>query len=272
MPELPEVENVRRTLEPRVVGRRVGRVQIARRDVVRGRCTAAALGQGMKLQRIERHGKQLALVFNGACVCVHLGMSGSLRCDGGTKRDHVHVKWRFEGGEQVQFRDPRRFGGLWTTADMAQLHQQRWRLLGDDALAITPGKLHGRLAGTRRAVKAVLLDQHVLAGLGNIYVDEMLFTARVHPMTRGCDLDTAAVRRLVGVMRRLLQKAIEAGGSSLRDYVDGDGQQGRFQVDHRVYGRDGETCTRCKQTLAKLIVAGRTTVFCERCQRLNRGA
>ncbi|MEO1235652.1 MAG: bifunctional DNA-formamidopyrimidine glycosylase/DNA-(apurinic or apyrimidinic site) lyase [Planctomycetota bacterium] len=292
MPELPEVETVRRTLARRVVGRRVLGVDVLRAGVVYGMSEGGrgpsqrassgrsgpvalrrALLEGEPLTDVGRHGKQLAMLSRrGAGVCVHLGMSGSLRVVGrptdGTGGDHVHVVWRLSDGSELRFRDPRRFGGLWTFATKAELHEMRWSKLGPDALTITPGRLHAGLSRTRRWLKAALLDQRLVAGLGNIYVDELLFAVGLHPRRTAAAVTKPESRRLVAAMRRLLNRAIAAGGSTLRDYADGEGRPGGFQTRHRVYGRGGEPCARCGRPLEVLEVAGRTTCACGRCQRV----
>ena len=270
MPELPEIETICRTLRARMVGRRVVAVAVQRADVVRGACTDTALGEGQAVNSVERHGKQLAVVMEGGCVCMHLGMSGSLRfTDINTppsRANHEHVAWRLSGGGSLVFRDPRRFGGIWTFASEQQLRRERWARLGPDALIIAPGQLCSRLERTTRPLKSALLDQTVLAGLGNIYVDELLYAAKLHPLTRSCELELYAVKRLVWAMRRLLAQAIDVGGSTLRDYVDAEGRSGKFQDSHRVYGRMGQPCRRCGHYLTGTKVAGRTTTYCPECQ------
>lgn len=281
MPELPEVETVRRTLLLSAGGRRVIGVTVRRRDVVRGGAGDADLLVGRRVVGIDRLGKQFALIgsANGsatprpgdACVCVHLGMTGSLRYvaengAAGSLPDHTHLVWQLDGGARLVFRDPRRFGGVWTFGSLERLHRDRWSLIGPDALSIRPRELHTRLRATRRGIKVALLDQAVLAGLGNIYADELLFACGLHPLTPACTLGLPAVRGLVRRMRRLLGRAIEAGGSTLRDYVDGDGRSGRFQNRHLVYGRSGEPCRRCGEPLEHIVLSGRTSVFCPGCQ------
>ena len=220
MPELPEVECVRLSLERLVVGRRVEAVRVSRPGVITGRRDDAALLVGSKVSGVIRHGKQLAIVgerydsgggnSGGRCVCVHLGMSGQLCIVGGkqgrgtTKRRtsrvpgssadqtlpaHTHVLWRLDGGLGLRFTDPRRFGGLWTFDDEGKLLAKRWSRLGPDARQITASQLSDGLSKTRRPLKAALLDQHLVAGLGNIYVDELLFNAKLHPLTPACELD-----------------------------------------------------------------------------------
>ena len=277
MPELPEVETVRRSLEPCLMGRTIQAVELLRPDVVTGSATPAALLVGQTVTALQRHGKQLAMVGsqrgkNGSparCICVHLGMTGSLRYFQGRTPPgrHNHVVWQLQGGGRVLFADPRRFGGLWTFASRAALLERRWAVLGPDALTVSPTLLHARLMGTRRPLKSALLDQSVVAGLGNIYVDELLHACGLHPCTPAGTLTFAQVGPLVRRMRRLLGRAIEAGGSTVRDYVDGTGRQGGFQLRHQVYGRAGEQCRGCGAVLEQLIVGGRTTVFCSGCQR-----
>ena len=266
MPELPEVETVRRGVDTAACGLRIERVRVLRRDVVRGDLRPMA---GQTLCAARRHGKQLALVTDtGPLACVHLGMSGSLRvAPARTPRaNHVHTVWVLDGGLELRFRDPRRFGGVFAFTDLQQLHTARWNALGPDATLIQPAALHRRLASTTRALKVALLDQNLVAGLGNIYVDELLYAARLNPLRPAHLLDRTEAKRLVARMRPLLQTAIDAGGSSLRDYVGADGAAGAFQDRHRVYGRGGQPCRRCRETLSVTLVAQRTTVWCGGCQ------
>jgi formamidopyrimidine-DNA glycosylase len=286
MPELPEVENVRRTLEAMVIGQRVVAVELRRGDVVTGdRKHAARMLVYERIMQIKRHGKQLAIIGEPTAVGVHLGMTGSMRVElpgdssgpgpgnpglkasaWGAVDKHTHVIWRFESGVTAGFRDPRRFGGVWVHDTFEQLVAERWKQLGPDALLATADQLADALAGSRRPIKAALLDQFVIAGLGNIYVDELLFQAGLNPLTHAVKLKRVHVERLVELMRPLLQRAIESGGSTLRDYADARGQAGGFQHLHQVYGRGGEACVTCGATLKSIVLAGRTTVFCGGCQ------
>jgi formamidopyrimidine-DNA glycosylase len=298
MPELPEVESVRRMLADRLTGRSVASVTVRRSDVVRGQADGAALLAGAAVTGIARQGKQLALSGRRAAghepvVCVHLGMTGQLvwqsrgqlvtwargqvtqqeATGGGVEPlgadldPHTHLLWHFDDGSVLRFRDVRRFGGLWPFASSAELASQRWDKLGTDALTIQPRRLHRALRGTRRALKTALLDQNLVAGLGNIYVDELLFTAGLAPQRPADTLSLATVQRLVRQMRRLLHQAIDAGGSTFRDYVNASGEPGGFQSRHRMYGRAGLACRRCREPLAAALVGGRSTVFCPRCQQ-----
>lgn len=272
MPELPEVERVRLTLAAHLLGQAVQHVRLHRRDIITGSNRPAALLAGATVHDIRRHGKQLALIApDGRCVAIHLGMTGSLRYSQQPPNvatdKHIHVVWTLAGGGMLAFRDPRRFGGLWTFPSFDALCEARWSSLGPDALAIVPARLYAALTGTHRPLKAALLDQGILAGLGNIYVDELLFQCGLDPRKWADSLALPRVQAMVRAMRTLLRRAIAAGGSSISDYTDGNGEAGSFQNRHQVYGRSGKPCRRCGKTLVGFSLAGRTTVRCPRCQK-----
>jgi len=287
MPELPEIEHLRRSLEPVLIGGRVSRVRLLRSDIVRdaarGRSRvatdshidSAALLSGATITGLQRHGKQLAIISDlGPALGIHLGMTGQLRylSDDETLEpsDHVHCRWSImRNGDHgaLVFRDPRRFGGLWTAENLAQLQRSCWRTLGPDALATTADDLHAALKGTRRAIKAALLDQTVIAGLGNIYVDEALHLAAIDPRSKAHRLSRPAVNRLHHAINKVLLAAIAGGGSTMRDYVDGNGVAGTYTTRHRVYGRGGAPCPRCGFTLMRIKVSQRGTTFCQSCQK-----
>jgi formamidopyrimidine-DNA glycosylase len=279
VPELPEIEHLRRTLGPLLVGRHVRAARLLRRDVAHAerRVSARDLLAGGVVRDLWRHGKQLAIAGDsGRVVCVHLGMSGQLRHLPPRSRipdpTHVHCVWSLcepDGAPagRLLFRDPRRFGGIWVFPSRPALAAARWDRLGPDALAIDAGELGRRLGRTGRAVKAVLLDQAVVAGIGNIYADEALFEAGIHPLTPARRIPDAGIGRLAAAIRATLEPAIAAGGSTLRDYVDARGREGAFVRAHRVYGRAGEPCLRCGRSLERADVAQRTTVWCPACQR-----
>ena len=278
MPELPEVDHLRRSLEPVLAGAVVGRVQLRRADIVRtappARLAARSLLQGLRIAGLSRHGKELAIVTeDGRSICVHLGMSGQLWfCPHGrrlARHDHVHCVWRLETPRgRLVFRDPRRFGGLWTYESFADLQSARWDRLGPDALTVDARTLRRRLARTRRVIKVSLLDQRVIAGIGNIYADEILFAARLHPASR---VPADRCRLLARSIRQVLSQAIAAGGSTIRDYMDGRGQPGSYARQHKVYGRAGQPCRRCDTPLETRSLGQRTTVFCPGCQDLFSG-
>ncbi len=282
MPELPEIAHLKGSLEPLLLGATVRRVRLFRRDVVR--TAAVNLLSGRTIRGLVRHGKELALVSDtGRTVLVHLGMSGQLSFCPTRRRlprpDHVHCVWTIESqggpdGHSVRgrlfFRDPRRFGGLWCFDSLETLESERWSRLGPDALAIKAAILSERLRRTTRAVKTALLDQRVVAGIGNIYADEILFRAAVDPRSSAHRVPAAKHRDIARAARAILASAISAGGSSIRDYRDGNGRAGRFVQRHKVYGRAGHACVRCRTTLRLLRLAQRSTVFCPSCQELFR--
>jgi len=278
MPELPEVENVRLGVINAIGQKTITGVSISRADVVQGSAGPTALLKGCQISQIKRLGKQLALIGQRGkrqpCVCIHLGMTGSLRFypsgEPVLTDKHAHIVWRINGGKLV-FRDPRRFGGLWTFESDDELWAQRWSKLGQDALKTTPTGLYEKLSHTRRSLKGSLLDQSVVAGLGNIYVDELLFLSGLNPLEQADTLNKEETRRLVCKMRALLGRAIRSGGSTIRDYADSEGRPGGFQFKHQVYGRSGEPCRICDTTLTAIQVAGRTTVYCNKCQPMRVG-
>ncbi len=272
MPELPEVEHLRRTLARVLPGRRVRGTALLRPDVCEpaGATARDLLLAGVFLEPVRR-GKHLALVVeDGRALRVHLGMTGQLvvllpgrHAD---KQDHIHATWTLDDGSRLFFRDPRRFGGLAPYPSLEELRRAAWATLGPDAASITPAQLAERLAATTRAIKAALLDQGVLAGVGNIYADESLFRAGIHPRRRADRLRPAEVEALSAAIRATLRLAIAGGGSTLRDYVDADGRPGRHQFAHLVYGRAGEPCHRCGRPLRACRLAQRATVYCGACQ------
>lgn len=282
MPELPEVECVRRSLLP-VVGRRIVDVRVERLDVIepttrtrtpgsrRVAVTPDRLLASGVVSRLERHGKHMAIVAtDGRALDVQLGMSGQVLIAPPGNRigplTHLHVVWTLDDGGSFGFRDPRRFGGLWPAATFEDLQASRWAGLGPDALNVPAEVLEERLAKSRRPIKAALMDQEVVAGLGNIYVAEALFDAGISPLRPAGRLRPGEVQRLAEGIRRVLATAVEAGGSTLRDYVNARGEQGEFQSRHLVYGRGGQPCHRCGYPLCSRPIGQRASVWCIKCQ------
>ena len=273
MPELPEVETVRRGLEPSVAGRRFERVEIRDPRLVapRDRFEVAAELEGERVAGLDRRGKYLIFRFeSGRVLLSHLRMTGTFRHgpNGGPADDpYARAVVSLDDGSDVVYRDVRRFG--------------TWRLLGGDELdpylaerigseplerRFTARALGARLAGRRAPVKAALLDQRTLAGLGNIYADEALWRARIHPLRPAGSLTAAETQRLHRAVRRALALGLERQGATLRDYVAPDGAAGSMQREFRVYGRAGERCDRCRTPIEKTRAGGRTTAYCPRCQ------
>ena len=283
MPELPEVETVRRGLVPAMEGRVIERAEVRRPDLrwpfpdrMAERLT------GARIETLGRRSKYLLMALDTKeTLIVHLGMSGRMQIDaqgvGGFVHDtgagakHDHVVFHMQGGGRVTFNDPRRFGAM----DLAATDQldAHWLLskIGPEPLGNGFDDAHLRRAfsGRNTPVKSALLDQRIVAGLGNIYVCEALHRAGISPMRKAGRIGEGRVAALVPVIRRTLMDAIEAGGSSLRDYRQADGALGYFQHTFRVYGREGLPCVTpgCDGTVRRVTQSGRSTFYCARCQR-----
>ena len=287
MPELPEVEHLCRYLRLRTRGALVTRVDLYRADVVdrggsekgfQGRSLSSRLLAGGRICKILRLGKQFAIqVDDGRVLSMHLGMSGRVQIHDFSKdielEPHTHCVWslqRASGCFEMHFIDPRRFGGLWPMSSRQKLLTGRWGHLGPDALKISPNDLEAEFIRRSRPLKSALLDQSLVAGLGNIYVDESLFRAGLNPRQPVNTLQRSEIERLVEVFKGILKEAIKVGGSTIRTWVDSLGQEGRFTKTHQVYGRDGELCMNCGKNLSSALVAQRQTVWCTRCQPYRR--
>ena len=270
MPELPEVETTRRGIEPAVVGRAVTRV-VVRDPRLRWRVPAALTKElpGRVIGAVARRGKYLLLHTATGAVILHLGMSGSLRVvrcsDPPGKYDHVDIA--LDSGDCLRLRDPRRFGAVLWTRDHAR-HRLLARL-GVEPLGpeFTSDYLFRATRGRRRAIRDFLLDGSVVAGIGNIYANEALFAAGIRPTRRAGRLDRDQCLRLARAIRATLKKAIQAGGTTLRDFRNGRGEPGRFQRALRVYGRGGEACRACGRPIRALRLGQRSAFFCPRCQQ-----
>jgi len=273
MPELPEVESVRRQLEPVLVGRRFDRVRIDDPRLVRPYEPAevAAELERERVAAVERRGKYLVVRFeSGRVLLIHLRMTGSLlRAPNGSLPDdpHRHAVVKLDDGSDVAYRDVRRFG-TWLLLEPGEAEPYLAARVGEEPLdaLFTAARLGERLASRRTSLKAALLDQRTLAGLGNIYVDEALWRARLNPMRPAAGLDRNELRRLHRGIRAALEHGLARQGSTLRDYRLPDGSGGSMQDEFRVYGRRDEPCDRCGTPIARTQVAGRTTWFCPTCQ------
>ncbi len=271
MPELPEVEEVRRTLEPHLLGRVVEGIRVNRRDFLTPDGAPVERLVGRTFARTVRHGKKLFCVADdGQTLVVHLGMSGRVDCVVGDAKvaPHTHIVIRLKGepATEVRFRDPRRFGGVWYYGTFEEAWERETKRLGKDALAITAGDLaHWR--NGRGRLKQRLLSQKDVAGLGNIYVDEALWMAKLNPRQRVDRISPAQVEQLVAAIHRVLEKSIRSGGTTLRDYRNVSDQPGRFARQLVAYGRGGKPCGRCRAVMKSVVIGGRTTVFCPVCQK-----
>ena len=272
MPELPEAETIVQGLRRRIAGRCIAEVHLSRSDVIHGDPVplCAAL-HNRCIRDIGRVGKQIRLMLDGGRkLAIHLGMSGKLIAaqHDAPLAPHTHLRFAMKRTRyEIRFIDPRRFGGIWLIGPDTNDHWIGKALpeVGLDALQISRIDLD-RVLQHRRQIKPLLLDQHLIAGIGNIYCDEILHRARIHPLTRANELDADARRRLSRAMRQVLRAAIAAGGSSISDYRTVDDQPGSFQQQHRVYDRAKLPCTTCGTPIERLVVAVRGTFICPRCQ------
>jgi formamidopyrimidine-DNA glycosylase len=275
VPELPEVETVRRRLEPVLVGRRFEHVEIADPRVTRPEDPAemAAELTGERVVSLERRGKYLVVRFvSGRVLLIHLRMTGTLlHVPRGAQADvpHRRAVVNLDDGSDVVYRDVRRFG-TWLLVEPEGLDPYLAHRLGGEpsGRAFTAKSLAAKLANRKAPVKAALLDQRTLAGLGNIYVDEALWRARIHPRRPARELDLEEVRELREGIKRALAAGIRRQGATLRDYRQPDGSAGSMQDEFKVYGRLGEPCDRCGSQIEKTRVAGRGTWYCPVCQAL----
>lgn len=270
MPELPEVETTRRGLAPLLVGRSFRAVEVRERRLREPVPLALPeLLVGRRLRALERRAKYLLFRYAHGTLLVHLGMSGSLRLTrhGDALRKHDHLRFVLPGGRELRLHDPRRFG-LCVWLDGEAEADPRLAALGPEPLGpdFHAEHLGAVLRGRRAAVKVLLMDPKVVVGVGNIYASEALFRAGVRPGRAGGRLTVAETARIVAAVRRVLEEALRAGGTTLRDYVQGTGESGQFAVRLRVYGRAGAACRRCGGTIRSRILGQRSTFWCPRCQ------
>jgi formamidopyrimidine-DNA glycosylase len=268
MPELPEVETTVRGLERVLKGRRIARVEARRADL--RRAFPQDLGQrltGATVTGLGRRAKYgLIHTDRDDTLVFHLGMSGSWRIDHATLGKHDHLLIETDEGKRLALNDPRRFGSvdLLRTSELAQWPP--FAALGPEPLYLDAPELKRRLAGRTAAIKLLLLDQGIVAGLGNIYVCEALYRGGIHPARAGGSVSLDRLKRLVPAIHGVLAEAIEAGGSTLRDFASPDGELGYFSKSFSVYDREGKACA-CGGTVRRMVQGGRSTFYCPKCQR-----
>src|SRR5882762_342684 len=289
MPELPEVETVARGLQGSVAGRRIVSVILRKVDFIDDPSAMERELPGKRIARVERFGKFMllrlakdgagnaramelsALNGNSEALLVHLGMTGNLAPHHAEQplAKHTHVTFALDDGRELRYIDPRRFGRMaYLSGKTLAAELQRF---GADPLLVTPEEFATRIRGSKARIKAQLLDQSVLRGVGNIYADESLWKAKIHPARAGPSLTLNDAVRLRNALQKILLKAIEMRGSSISDFVDAEGLAGDYQQRHKVYDRDGKKCFRCGAKIKWMVVAGRSSHFCPVCQRAPRG-
>jgi formamidopyrimidine-DNA glycosylase len=282
MPELPEVETVARGLRRTIVGRRIISVRLGKTDFIDDPVALEQHLPGRQIDAVERYGKFMLLrlsAANGAAngdaepaaLLVHLGMTGQIvpiiaaqPCE-----KHTHACFLLDDNRELRYTDARRFGRLAYLS--AGPLAEELRVFGADPLEISSEEFVEQTRSRPARIKALLLDQSFLRGVGNIYADESLWRAKIHPARLGATLRKRQAATLHRVLREILEKAIVLRGSSISDFLDAEGQPGEYQQHHTAYGREGKRCYRCRAVIRRAIVAGRSSYFCPKCQRAPRG-
>lgn len=273
MPELPEVETIRKTLAAAVVGRKIQAVEVYLPKVIHypGLTAFHTTLVGREITGLLRRGKYLFILLSGEyTLVIHLRMTGQLVYTGAKTPypKHTHVVFKLDAGE-LRFTDMRQFGRMYLLPDREARCLPGVKLLGPEPLspAFTLEWLRAKLAGRARKLKQLLLDQSFIAGIGNIYADEILFAAGLHPERPAHELTPAEICVLFRSIQAILKAGIEAGGTSVRDYIDGMGNNGAYQEKLKVYGREGKQCLLCGAPVARLRLGGRSAYFCKHCQQ-----
>ncbi|PIE41856.1 MAG: DNA-formamidopyrimidine glycosylase [Gammaproteobacteria bacterium] len=270
MPELPEVETTRRGIAPHVEGRQIRHIEVRNRNL-RWPVPVEALTAlaGCQIKRVDRRGKYLLLATHKGVIIIHLGMSGVLRMAHADEPPmaHDHVDLVLTDGMMLRYTDPRRFG-TWQFIDQNPMEHPLLKTLGPEPLsdAFNVDYLYQKSRGRKVAVKQFVMNSKVVVGVGNIYANEALFKAGINPKRMAGKISRARYQKLVVAIKEVLQHAIEQGGTTLKDFVGGDGKPGYFKQSLNVYGRGGKPCKLCGKSLVEIRMGQRTTVFCKFCQ------
>lgn len=271
MPELPEVETTRRGITPHLQNQIIDDVIVRQRQlrwpVPRNLRTVL---RGQTIEQIDRRGKYLLLKTTNGTLIIHLGMSGSLRvlpCDTPPQK-HDHLDLILHNGQCLRFRDPRRFGTvLWTRED--PFHHKLLKQLGPEPLSdqLNGDYLWQRSRGRKLTIKQIIMDSKIVVGVGNIYANEALFLAGIHPRRQAGRISRERYVQLAKAIKQVLRAAIKQGGTTLRDFTDGNGEPGYFRLKLRVYERTGLSCTRCGKPIQHTVIGQRSTYYCSHCQK-----
>ncbi len=267
MPELPEVENVIRSLVNKVSGKKIESVEVITPSIIYKRNDFIDLVKEKTIITLDRRGKYIIIRLDEGNLLIHLRMTGKLLINGEVGK-HTHMIFGLSDGNQLIYNDVRKFGRI------NYLTNRELEIYLNTKVGLEPGLMgfedfKSKLMNKKGPLKKILLDQTVIAGIGNIYADEILFVSGIHPLTETVKLDDTDYLILYDNIKGILENAILAGGSTIRDYVNGDGTAGGYQNAHQVYGRGGKECNICGCTLEKIKIAGRTTVYCPICQRIR---
>lgn len=284
MPELPEVETVARGLRATVLGRRILSVTLRKTDFIDDPSLIERHLPGRRIDAVDRYGKFMLVRLseaqgeksaNGdtaaAALLVHLGMTGHIASTAAAQplEKHTHAIFALDDGRELRYTDARRFGRL--AYFSAELLPAELEGFGAEPLLVTAEDFAERIGSRHSRIKALLLDQSVLRGVGNIYADESLWRAKIHPAKLGVNLSKKQLNELRRALQKILEKAIVMRGSSIADFTDAEGEPGEYQQHHRAYGREGKKCYRCGTLIRRAIVAGRSSFFCPKCQPGPRG-
>ncbi len=272
MPELPEVETVVRSLRPGLTGRTIIGVRVGRKKLRVpwiGVWTRAVMNQ--RIASVSRRGKWIIIELDAGALLGHLGMTGQLTVGAGDNKrcPHTHLVFNLGDEHRMRFRDERRFGSLQLFPTLKELNGYLDERLGPEPFGLHPHYWRAALSGSKRPIKALLLDQSVIAGVGNIYADESLYAARIHPAALTHRLTPAQATALRKSVEKVLTHAIESRGSSIRNYLDGTGERGGYQKEFKAYGRTGKPCRRCRVAIERIRLAGRSSHYCPQCQRTD---
>lgn len=277
MPELPEVETVKQTLSQLITGKKIERVSVHLPRIIQrpeDPALFSAMLEGHTIEGIERRGKFLRLLFDGLVLVSHLRMEGRYgvyKADEPVEK-HTHVIFHFTDGTELRYRDVRQFGTMHLFLPGEEWVYPPLNKLGQEPLAedFTLERLRELLGHRKGKIKPLLLNQMYIVGIGNIYADEILYESRIHPERSPESISAQEWRRLHESIVHVLEKAVDMGGSSIKSYVNGQGEMGMFQQVLSAYGREGEPCRRCDTPIRKVVLGGRGTHYCPRCQRMKR--
>ena len=280
MPELPEVETVVRGLRRTIVGRSIISVSLKKTDFIDDPASLEKYLPGQKIVSVERYGKFMLLRFSATstapnrestALLVHLGMTGHIASydTGNSWEKHTHVGMLLDDGRELRYTDARRFGRMAYLA--GETLDRELARFGVDPLEMSKTEFAQRIRSRNARIKSLLLDQRVLRGVGNIYADESLWKAKIHPARLGSRLALAQACALHRCLQQILRRAIVFRGSTISNFADTEGSAGEYQLHHQVYGREGQPCHRCRKTIRRAIVAGRSSFFCPGCQGMVKG-
>lgn len=271
MPELPEVETIVRDLRPWLIGRAILGVQCGSRPLrVPWQKPWGQAIAGQTIRGLSRRGKWIVIELDRGTLLIHLGMTGQLQvASANTPRpDHLHLVFHLDNGEELRFRDIRRFGSArWLPGQHSLQAFFTQAGLGPEPFDLTADGFRHAVQRSQRTIKSILLDQRVVAGIGNIYADEACFRSGIHPARRGQGLTAGEVERLRLALGEVIREAIDCRGSTIRNYVGGSGLRGEYQEEFQVYGRTGQPCRTCGKRIRRMVIAGRSSHYCPVCQR-----